>query len=166
MELLTTSTSKLSISPSEANYETQDGFTYRVDPSTTLSITGCDNETREYKKEEANHNGPQQLSGRHSEHKPHEVQGEKVFVDRGQQTGHNSVGTTENSRMQHRPVQVGTVRGLLPNSQADHTESTAGIRRKVEPAPGETLLLPDNHARGTVWITYDPDKRKFVRKEE
>lgn len=165
MELITTSTSNLSISPSEAKYETHEGYTYRVDPAATLSITGRDNETREYKKEEANlsKNGPQQLPGRHSEHKPHGLQGEKVLVDCGQQAGHNRVGTAEASRMQHGPVQVGTIRGIPEGSYEHKAPETTPIRSKMDKASGSTPRSHAQSARPTVRITYDPDKCKWVR---
>ncbi len=167
MELLTNSTSKLSISQRETEYETHGSFTYRVDPAATLSITGLDNETGEYKKKAANlsKNGPEQLHGRQSKHKPNGVQGKKVLVDCGEQARHNRVGSAETSRMQHRPVPVGSVRGIPEGPYEHKAPETTHIRKQMDKAPGSTPRSHAQSTRPTVWLTYDPDKCKWVRSD-
>ena len=161
MEQVTECTARLSIGLSE---ETHGSFTFRVDPTATLSITGPDSEVRHYLLKGGTtartKNGSEQRAGRDHEHKPAGMQGANVRVDRGSPTGYNRVGAAEGTGVQHGPVSTRAVRSV---SQARRGRNAAGTE-VVTAAKGS----PQAHAKTASRpqrFTYNVHRRKWTCEE-
>ena len=161
MEQVTARTARLSIGPSE---ETHGSFTYRVDPTATLSITGPDSEVRHYRLKGGSagrtKNGSEQRAGRNHEHKHVGVQGPNVRVDRDQPTGRDRVGAAEGTGVQHGPVSTRAVRSV---SQVRCGRNAAGT--EVDTVEGGSPRAHATPATGAPRFVYNTHRRKWTCEE-
>ena len=160
MEQVTTAT-RLSIGPSE---ETHGSFTFRVDPTATLSITGLDSKVRRYLLKNGRagrtENELEQRPRRDYEHKSAGLQGSNVHVDRDEPARRDRVGAAQSAGVQHGPLSARAVRGLPRVRRGPGTPGS----EVATPSGGS----PQPHAARTARaprLTYNPDKRKWAREE-